>query len=131
MDRLFTLLEDQLGFPLFENVEATKRGLSAGVEAEFRFDYPGIDIQEQVKRTEFEDYASPSLEAIIESLDETLTRAGLASSRIDRVLCTGGTARVPWIREALASRFGSDKLHDLDPFRGVASGLMKRAQELG
>ena len=130
MDRLFTLLDDQLGFPLFEAIEATKRELSASDVAEFRFDYPGVDIRERVKRPELEDYAQPSLDAIIRSLDETLTSAGLAPSRIDRVLCTGGTARVPWIREALASRFGREKLHDLDPFRGVASGLMRRAQEL-
>ena len=50
------------------------------------------------------------------SLDETLRAADVSPAQIDRVLCTGGTARVPWLRQALIERFGASKLHDLDPF---------------
>jgi hypothetical chaperone protein len=127
MDRLFTLLEDQLGFPLFEKIEAAKRALSVADSADFVFDYPGIDIQEAISRAQFETYTAPTLEAITASLDETLQSAGVTPQSIDRVLCTGGTARVPWIRRSLESRFGREKLHDLDPFSGVARGLMTRA----
>ena len=127
MDRLFTLLDDQLGFPLFEKIEATKRALSLSDVAQFDFDYPGIEIKEEITKTQFETYAMPVLEAITGALDETLRNAGVASSSIDRVLCTGGTGRVPWIRRSLESRFGPEKLHDLDPFSGVARGLMARA----
>jgi hypothetical chaperone protein len=127
MDRLFTLLEDQLGFPLFEKIEAAKRALSVADSADFVFDYPGIDIKEAITRAQFEIYTAPTLEAITASLDETLKTAGVTPQSIDRVLCTGGTARVPWIRRSLESRFGREKLHDLDPFSGVARGLMARA----
>jgi hypothetical chaperone protein len=127
MDRLFTLLEDQLGFPLFEKIEATKRALSLAEETEFEFDYPGIDIREKITKTQFETYTLPTLEAITSALDETLKSAGVKAQAIDRVLCTGGTGRVPWIRRSLEARFGREKLHDLDPFSGVARGLMARA----
>ncbi|MDR3606907.1 MAG: Hsp70 family protein [Oligoflexia bacterium] len=127
MGRLFTLLEDQLGFPLFEKIEATKRALSSADSTSFEFAYPGIQISETVTKGQFESYAMPTLEAITQSLDETLRIAGVAPEAIDRVLCTGGTARVPWIRKSLESRFGAEKLHDLDPFSGVARGLMARA----
>lgn len=130
MDRLFTLLNDQLGFPLFEQVEATKRGLSEATSAPFEFHYPDIDIVEQVTRKEFEAYAAGALEAIHQSLDETLSQGGVQAQAIDRVLCTGGTAKVPAVRRALEQRFGATKLFDLDPFRGVARGLMERAAEL-
>jgi len=130
MEQLFTLLNDQLGFPLFEKVESAKRGLSVELTTELDFDYPGIAIRENVSRKEFENYASAALEEITRSLDDTLRSAGVKPEMIDRVLCTGGTARVPWIRKSLSERFGEAKLHDIDPFRGVARGLMERAAEL-
>ncbi len=130
MDQLFTLLNDQLGFPLFEQIERTKRSLSQSAETTFEFHYPDIDIEEKVTRPQFEEYSEAALERIEASLDETLKSAQIRPESITRVLCTGGTGKVPWIRSSLTARFGADKLHDLDPFRGVARGLMARAQEL-
>lgn len=130
MDRLFVLLEDQQGFPVFEAIERTKRELSRAAQATFEFSYPGIDLREKVTRAQFEKYAETPLTAIIASLDEILKQAQIPTAKIDRVLCTGGTARVPWLRAELARRFGETKLFELDPFTGVASGLMARAVEL-
>jgi hypothetical chaperone protein len=130
MDQLFTLLNDQLGFPLFEQIEATKRSLSQSSETTFEFHYPDIDIEEKITRPQFEDYASDALERIENALDETLKASQVQPEDITRVLCTGGTGKVPWVRNSLTQRFGAKKLHDLDPFRGVARGLMARAQEL-
>jgi len=130
MDQLFILLEDQLGFPVFEQIEKTKRALSLEEVTEFRFSYPGVSINEAVSREQFEEYAQSALEKMSHELDETLKRSGLPDSRIDQVLCTGGTARVPWIRNSLIRRFGADKILDLDPFRGVARGLAERAHAL-
>lgn len=130
MDQLFTLLNDQLGFPLFEKIEATKIALSREESASFEFRYPGVKIREKIARRQFEQYAGGALEKIVAALDDTLAGAGLSADRIDRVLCTGGTGRVPFIRRSLIERFGEHKLFDLDPFRGVATGLARRAHEL-
>jgi len=130
MDQLFTLLNDQLGFPLFEGIERAKRALSRETSTTFEFHYPDIDIEEEITRKQFEEYASDALERIETSLDETLRSAQIRPEMITRVLCTGGTGKVPWVRNSLTQRFGAEKLHDLDPFRGVASGLTARAQEL-
>jgi hypothetical chaperone protein len=130
MDQLFTLLNDQLGFPLFEQIESTKRALSQSDQTMFEFHYPDIDIEEEITRPQFEEYAGDALERIEASLDDTLNSAQIKPESITRVLCTGGTGKVPWVRNSLIQRFGANKLHDLDPFRGVARGLMARAQEL-
>jgi hypothetical chaperone protein len=130
MNHLTILLNDQLGFPLFEKIEAAKKGLSSNDSVMFDFSYPEIEIHEKILRTEFDTYAGPALEAIIKCLDETLRAGGVKPEQVDRVLCTGGTARVSWLREALVKRFGREKLYDLDPFRGVAAGLIERAREL-
>jgi hypothetical chaperone protein len=130
MDRLMTLLENQVGLPLFETVEATKRRLSGIPETQLDFSYPDIEIHETITRTEFESYALKAFNAMDQALDETLKAAQISADKIDLVLCTGGTGRVPWIRNSLTRRFGESKLYDLDPFRGVASGLMARAAEV-
>jgi hypothetical chaperone protein len=129
MDRLFILLQDQLGLPIFEKIEMAKRELSNESHARFQFNYPEIEIDENIKRKDFESYAKAPLDSIINSLDETLKKAAVAPEKIDRVLCTGGTAKVHWLRECLTHRFGADKMYNLDPFRGVAQGLMERAFE--
>lgn len=130
MERLFILLDDQLGFPIFEAIEGTKKELSRSEAALFEYTYPGISIRESVLRGQFEEYASSSLSRIDQALQDTLDSAGVTPGQVDRVLCTGGTARVSWIRKSLMDRFGREKLFDLDPFRGVARGLMQRASEL-
>jgi hypothetical chaperone protein len=130
MDRLFTLLEDQLGFPVFEQIERAKRELSSATQTHFQFSYPGVQISEDIKRQEFEEYAGDALSKLDHELEETLKRSGLEASAIDQVLCTGGTAKVPWIRNSLVRRFGAEKLMDLDPFRGVALGLSQRAHQM-
>lgn len=130
MDRLFTLLDDNLGFPLFERIEATKRALSSELETRFTFSYPTIELSETITRKQFDQYSAPALETITGSLDETLKAAQVTPDQIDRVLCTGGTAKVRAVRQALVDRFGEAKLFDLDPFRGVAHGLLQRAREI-
>ncbi len=61
MDRLLCLVEDRLGFQVFEAIDAVKRRLSVDAEADFTFAYPGIEIQERVLRPNFERAASPNI----------------------------------------------------------------------
>src|SRR6478736_875802 len=48
VDQLLVLIEDSLGFQIFEAIEHQKRELSTHESAEFRFEYPGIDIRENM-----------------------------------------------------------------------------------
>ncbi|NQW45000.1 MAG: Hsp70 family protein [Deltaproteobacteria bacterium] len=130
MQRLFTLVEDQLGFPLFEKIEHAKRELSESGEGRILFDYPGINLNETVQRLEFEKYIQPSVDLILRALDETVKRSGLRCNEIDIVCCTGGTARVACLREAMELRFGKAKLQEHRVFHSVVQGLAHRAQEI-
>ena len=48
--------------------------------------------------------------AIAGELDATLGRAGLTPEEVEIVCCTGGTARLPAVGDALAARFGRRRL---------------------
>ena len=130
MQRLFTLVEDQLGFPLFEKIEQAKRELSGANEGRVVFDYPGIHLDEKIQKPDFENYIQPSVEVILKTLDETVKKSGLNYSQIDLVCCTGGTAKVPALKQAIEQRFGKEKLQEHRVFHSVVDGLAHRAREI-
>ena len=130
MRRLFTLVEDQLGFPLFEQIETAKRELSQSDEGRVVFDYPGINLNEKIKKEQFESYIFPSVEIILKTLDETMKKSGIDFSKVDIVCCTGGTARVPCLRQAIEQRFGKEKVQEHKAFHSVVEGLANRAREI-
>jgi len=130
IDQLLTLVDDGLGFMLFEAIEQLKKQLSSVEAASFSFHVPGIEIDREIARPQFEAGASRELGAILHALDATLARAGAQPSDVERVCLTGGTARVPFIQRALRERFGAERLHALRGLHAVAEGLARQAQQL-
>jgi hypothetical chaperone protein len=129
VDQLLCLIEDSLGFQIFEAIEQQKRQLSSHESAEFHFEYPGIDIHESMTRGRFEAASSRVSDGILDRLDRVLARSGIAAGEIDRVCSTGGTAKVPVIRRGLEARFGAHKLLALSSFHAVIQGLAERARQ--
>jgi hypothetical chaperone protein len=127
-DQLLCLVEDSLGFQVFEAIETVKRELSDADSAELVFEYPGISIRERIARTAFEAYTSNVVEAILARLDATVAASGLEPGGIDLVCCTGGTARVRALHAAILARFGADKLVRMRSLHSVIQGLGERAR---
>lgn len=130
IDQLLCLVEDSLGFQVFEAIEAAKRGLSEAEHAELTFDYPGLELRELLARDDFEEYTSGVVSAILARLDATVTASGLDFGGIDLVCCTGGTARVRALSAGIRERFGDDKLVRLRSLHSVIQGLGERARVL-
>jgi hypothetical chaperone protein len=130
MDRLFCLIEDNLGFDIFEEIEGAKRRLSSSDETQIRFSYPGIDLNESLARKEFETCISEPIRRIVDCLDDTLKMSGLKAKDIDLVFCTGGTAKVPFLNQELIARFGRGKIQERNNFHSIVEGLAVRAKEL-
>lgn len=127
VERLLALVEEQLIFSFFEAIEAAKRGLSTKNEYQFLFDEPGVRVQEMLLKKDFQYWADPVKTQIFEALDRALSSAGLTAQDVDLVCLTGGTAKVPLIREALVSRFGNEKLQSTESFHSVQKGLVEGA----
>ncbi|HKU40770.1 MAG TPA: Hsp70 family protein [Polyangiales bacterium] len=130
IEQLLIFVEDRLGFAVFEAIEGTKRELSTNERAVFSYEYPGIEIEEPIERSAFEQSSATATERIVAELDATLRRAGLGPDGIDIVCCTGGTARLPAVEQALAARFGADKLTQFENFHSVILGLSEHARSL-
>jgi hypothetical chaperone protein len=134
LDQLQVLVDDALGFSIFEVIERAKRTLSNAEVAEIEFVYPSgepsIDVHDRVTTREFEDASQRDTDAILNCLDETLSSAGVKTSDVELVCCTGGTAKVPRIAREMRRRFGDDRVQDWKSFHSVVEGLAVVAQSL-
>jgi hypothetical chaperone protein len=130
VDRLIALAEDCLGFSLFQAIEQSKHALSEAPQAPFVFDYPTVEIRDRLERSAFDQWSEKSRAALFRALDETLARARVASSDVDLVCLTGGTAKVPAVIAELSARFGSERIWSHRAFHSVTHGLALHAQSL-
>jgi hypothetical chaperone protein len=124
---LLHVVENDLGFPLYRSVHATKLALSAHDEARFGFRNGPIAIDAPVARASFEDWIRDDLRSIEVGLDALLEATGVRAAEIDSVFLTGGSSLVPAVRRRFAERFGAQRLRDGEELTSVASGLALRA----
>jgi len=117
------LVEEDQGYPLYKSVSETKALLSSEQTVELTFKPLGSNFKATVDRKEFEQWIAPDLARMNKALDDTLTRANLMESDIDRVFMTGGTSFVPAVRAMFAERFGSERISGGNELTSVANGL--------
>jgi hypothetical protein len=131
IDALETLVSNNLGFSLFEEIERTKRKLSSAMIAQFKFAHGSIRIDERITRPQFESMIRQEIRQVRDGIQNVLADAGLTPDQIDVVLRTGGTSLVPAFVNMLAQMFGEDKLREMDPMVSVVGGLGIIAHENG
>jgi hypothetical chaperone protein len=125
-DRLRTLIrliEDELGYQLYQTVSAVKAALSGSETALLRFAHAGFAIEREIARHEFDGWIADDLRRISATIDQALDRAGVRADEIDRVFLTGGTSFVPAVQALFTGRFGARKVSGGGEFVSVAEGL--------
>lgn len=124
------LVEEREGYHLFQQIEEAKKAMAESPCPMIRYEYPGIDLALPLPCETFERFSQNLIQDILKTLDQTVQQAGLQYSQIDIVCCTGGTARLAAIRQALAERLGAEKLQQHMPFHAVIQGLAARTTEM-
>ncbi|MET0339549.1 MAG: Hsp70 family protein [Polyangiales bacterium] len=130
LEKYEVIVEDGVGFELYEAVERTKRALSDAEAAELTLGYPGAEIARTVARGTFTDAALKPAERIMAALDRTLETAKVRPEQVEIVCLTGGTARAPLMQQAIRARLPNAAVRGLSSFHAVVQGLARRAQEL-
>lgn len=130
MNQLFTLVECQLGFPVFDEIEKTKVKLGSLPETLFKYQYPGIDIEESITKNTYEGSLTPTVSDIMDSMMEVFKQSGIKPSDVHQVCLTGGTSQLNLIREKLAETFGKEKLIEYNIYQSVVNGLAQYAKRL-
>lgn len=123
IEHLENIINDNFGFFLFQAIEKAKCELSGQDQALIRFAERDLMISEEIGKEEFEALNAENFQQIAACIDDVVARSGLLPVQIDTVFLTGGTSRIPRIRDLFAERFGRDKLANRDAFTSVVHGL--------
>jgi len=123
IDSLIRLVEDDLGYLLYEAVERTKLALSSHETTQFEFTELPRRIVQPVRQADFEGWLEPDLVRLAGCVDRLLARSGVAPGEVDRVFLTGGSSLVPCVRQLFSQRFGAERLRGGEELTTVARGL--------
>ena len=121
--RMIAVIEQELGYRLYDAVGQLKRALSQAEDAHFHFEGAGLRIEAEVSRAQFEDWIAPDVARIDAAVDQALAAAGVAAPGIDRVFLTGGTSLTPRLRRLFEERFGADRIATGGELTSIAHGL--------
>ncbi|HXH75321.1 MAG TPA: Hsp70 family protein [Bacteriovoracaceae bacterium] len=130
MQNLFTLVESQLGFPLFHEIERVKVGLGSLDSSLFSYSFLDMLVEQEVKAEEYRLSVTPTVEEVMKTMMDVFTQSGLDVSDVDEVCLTGGTSQFPLIKEHLKAIFGSEKLLEHNIYQSVVNGLAQYALKL-
>ncbi|MFN0255576.1 Hsp70 family protein [Pedobacter ureilyticus] len=120
---LITLIENNLGYSVFQAIERTKIALSSEQETDFTYHQMEIDIDEQVSLTEYEQIIQKDVTRITNYLEEFLQQNNIDVTKIDSLFLTGGTSMVASIQSLFKNKFPHITLNSGDNFKSVAKGL--------
>jgi len=127
--RMIAVIEQELGYALYDAVGALKRALSQAEAAPFHFEAETLRIEAEVTRAEFEQWIAPDIARIEATVDTALARAALGPEAIDRVFLTGGSSLIPAIRAIFDRRFGAERIATGGELTSIAHGLALIGQE--
>jgi len=127
--RMLMVIEQELGYPLYDAVGALKRALSTQETAHFKFEAGDLSIEADVSRADFEQWIAPDIARIDQTIDKALASAGDAGRKIDRVFLTGGSSLIPAIRALFETRFGAQSIATGGELTSIAHGLALIGQE--
>lgn len=127
--RMIAVVENELGYALYDAVGRLKRALSGAEQAHFSFASEALSVEAEVARTEFEQWIAPDLQRIGETVDAALAKAGTTPEQIDHVFLTGGSSLIPAVRRLFEARFGADKIESGQELTSIAHGLALIGEE--
>jgi hypothetical chaperone protein len=123
IEDLVTIIEEELGFFLYQAISRAKADLSSNDSTVLQFRHSGIEIEETLTRADFESWIAPDVADIEKAARACLDQAGIRSDEVSKVFMTGGTSYVPAVRKLFEDGFGKDRVEIGQPFLSVAHGL--------
>ncbi|SDD35981.1 hypothetical chaperone protein [Mucilaginibacter pineti] len=120
---LITLIENNLGYSVFQSIEKTKIELSNVDTSMFNYRKMGININEEIPLPIYEQIIAKDVTKIANYLDEFMLQNDIDPKNIDSLFLTGGTSMVSSIQKLFKNRFPHVNLNSGDNFKSVAKGL--------
>lgn len=120
---LITLIDNNLGYSVFQSIEKTKITLTDDDRTIFSYHNMDIEIEEEISLPVYDEIISKDVNRIAHYLDEFLTKNNIDPQNINSLFLTGGTSLVRSIQTLFRTRFPHVSLNCGDNFKSVAMGL--------
>lgn len=120
---LITLIDNNLGYSVFQSIEKTKITLSNAATSMFSYQQMGITIEEEIPLPVYEQIIAKDVDRIANYLDEFMRQNNIDPKNIDSLFLTGGTSMVGSIQRLFKTKFPHVNLNSGDNFKSVATGL--------
>lgn len=123
LDRFFTLLDYELGHMLNMKIEKQKQLLSQNEFSTMDLDFVEKKLTVQLSQKGF--YASiyDELKRLSKETEEVIKQAGVSADEIDVLFFTGGSTKIPLLREMISAVVPTAKIVEGDAFGSVGYGL--------
>ncbi len=128
--RLIALVDNDLGFGLFKAIEKAKIGLTEQEVTSLDFHESKLDVHELITRNQFAEWIAEDIAAVENCVLGLLPKSGVEAVQIDSIFLTGGSSKVPAIRNVFYKTFGAKKIREGETFTSVALGLALLSEEL-
>ncbi|GAB6089836.1 Hsp70 family protein [Spirochaeta dissipatitropha] len=144
-DRLFSMVYDDfrkqadtdladtiIRQQLYEMVERCKIELSSREEVDAAIPFIGaagkpLHLQKKIRRIELNAMISDLVERSLQITRQVLSDAAVEPSRIDSLVLSGGSSRIPLIRHLLSESLGCSQVSQVNPDEVVALGAAIQA----
>ncbi len=123
IDKLRTLIDDNLGFALFQTIEQAKIDLSKQENVDLYFNKSGLDLAEHLSLADFNGIVKKDIDDIEHFLTKFIAESGIEINAIKNVFITGGASSVEAVLSVFKKLFANEKIHSGDNFNSVAQGL--------
>lgn len=121
--KLISIVAHREGHRLAGAVEDAKIDLTDADETRLAFHGEEIDLTPPITRADLSRAIAAGVDRIEDKLREVVAVAGLTADRIDTLILTGGSTRIPMILDRLRRNFPSAQMVETDAFGSVGLGL--------
>ena len=126
--RLVYVLQQRSGHHLLQAVESGKQSLSEETSTRIDLEFVEYGLDALIHQAEFNGAITEQTRKIIERIEETITTAGVKHDAISAIFYTGGSTKIPVIREKINALFPRATIVQGDAFGSVGMGLTIEAE---
>lgn len=123
VNRLITVLKRRQGHHILYSVEMTKLKLSELVDYLLDLSFICDDLSILATQNKFNETIDIYLEQLANKINETIKESNIKHSDIHAIFYTGGSTKIPIIRNRINSMFPSATIVQGDAFNSVGLGL--------
>ena len=123
LKNLITLIDNNLGFSVFQQIEKTKIELTEKESSTLNYSKFDIEINESISIVDYNEIIEDDIRSIEKYLNKFLEINKIQESEIDSLFLTGGTSLVVSVKQIFKNRFPETPIHSGDNFISVANGL--------